>query len=510
MLEIIVIVGCLVSVPARADERRTCATTSGDTAIAACGRAIASGRLRGHDLAVAFNYRGNEYHAKGDADRAIADYSDAIRFDPTFANAFYNRGYDYYVKDAYDRAIADYNEAIRLNLNDSDVFNHRGNAYYAKGDHDRAIADYSEAIRLAPNRPVRFRNRGKAYARNGDTERAIIDFAEAIRLDPKDREAFLCRGNAHRARGDEDRAIADYGEAIRLDPGFTAAFTNRGLAHEAKGDREHAAVDFNAALAIPQKYESGKWAHDTARARLAAMARPSIAERRVALVIGNSAYRSVSALPNPAHDASGVAESLRAAGFASVQLVTDATHDGMIQALRAFQDRADSADWAVVYFAGHGIEIGGVNYLVPTDARLAEDRDAQDEAVPLNRVLDAVAGAKKLKLVMLDACRDNPFASQMKRTLAMRAVTRGLARVEPDGATLVVYAAKDGELAADGSGNHSPFSAALINRMREPRVEINRMFRLVTGDVLEATGRRQRPFVYGSIPGDEEFFFRTR
>src|SRR6202040_3831408 len=106
------------------------------------------------------------------------------------------------------------------------------------------------------------------------------------------------------------------------------------------------------------------------------------------------------------------------------------------------------------------MEIGGVNYLVPTDARLKIDRDAQDEAVSLNRVLDAVAGAKKLKLILLDACRENPFARQMRRTIASRAVTRGLTTIEPEGATLVVYAAKDGEVAEDGNGDHSPFTAA--------------------------------------------------
>ena len=241
----------------------------------------------------------------------------------------------------------------------------------------------------------------------------------------------------------------------------------------------------------------------------AAPAKPATAERRIALVFGNSAYQAASALRNPTNDAKGVAEALRNAGFNSVRVVNDATHDSMIQVLRTFQDEADTAEWAVVYYAGHGIEIGGVNYLVPTDARLKVDRDAQDEAVSLNRVLDAVAGAKKLKLVMLDACRDNPFARQMRRTIATRAVSRGLTSIEPEGATLVVYAAKDGEVAEDGGGDHSPFTAALMKRLQQPGVEINRLFRLVTGDVLQATGNHQRPFVYGSIPGEEEFYFRV-
>jgi uncharacterized caspase-like protein len=134
----------------------------------------------------------------------------------------------------------------------------------------------------------------------------------------------------------------------------------------------------------------------------------------------------------------------------------------------------------------------------------------QDEAVPMNRALDAIANAKKLKLVILDACRDNPFLQKMQRIAATRSVTRGLAAIEPLGATLVVYAAKDGETAEDGDGRNSPFAASLLRRIQEPGVEINRVFRLVTGDVLRATGNRQRPFVYGSLPGEDEYYFKLR
>ena len=235
-----------------------------------------------------------------------------------------------------------------------------------------------------------------------------------------------------------------------------------------------------------------------------------IAERRVALVIGNSAYLAVSALPNPANDAKGVADAFKAAGFQTVRIVADATRDAMIQALRAFQDEADAADWAVVYYAGHGMEIGGVNYLVPTDARLKVDRDAQDEAVPLNRVLDALYGGKKAQAGDArclprepvraadaahhgDACGEpGPRQDRARRRDARRLCRQG------------------GELAADGTGDHSPFTAALLRRLQQPGIEINRLFRLVTGDVLLATNSRQRPFVYGSIPGDEEFYFKLR
>ncbi|MBI4273769.1 MAG: caspase family protein, partial [Rhizobiales bacterium] len=163
-----------------------------------------------------------------------------------------------------------------------------------------------------------------------------------------------------------------------------------------------------------------------------------------------------------------------------------------------------------VYYAGHGLEIGGVNYLIPVDARLATDRDVELEAVPLNQVLSAVERARKLRLVLLDACRDNPFASQMKRTLATRSVGRGLASIEPEAGTLVVYAAKHGETALDGDSANSPFVTAFVKNLATPGLEVRRLFDFVRDDVMEATNRRQQPFSYGSVPGRQDFFFVAR
>src|SRR5450631_1111281 len=237
---------------------------------------------------------------------------------------------------------------------------------------------------------------------------------------------------------------------------------------------------------------------------------PSVPERRVALVIGNSAYQTVGGLPNTTNDARAIAEVLRADGFTSVRIILDMTRASMIAFLNDFQREADTSDWAVVYYAGHGMEVSGANYLVPIDAKLGDDRDVQDEAVSVDRILSAVENAKKLRLVMLDACRDNPFLKRMHRSIATRSISRGLAAIEPMGATLIVFAAKDGETAEDGTGGHSPFAASLIKRLQQPTIEINKLFRLVTSDVLKATGNQQRPFVYGSLPGEEDYYFRLR
>jgi uncharacterized caspase-like protein len=235
----------------------------------------------------------------------------------------------------------------------------------------------------------------------------------------------------------------------------------------------------------------------------------AVTDHRIALVIGNADYVNVPALPNPARDAALVADALKRSGFESVTVLTNLRKDALIAGLRDFAARAESADWAVVYYAGHGMEVGGINYLIPTDARIAADRDIGFEAVPLEQVLNAAERAKKLRLVILDACRDNPFASQMKRTLsvASRSVTRGLAAVEPEAGTLVVYAAKDGETAIDGEGRNSPFALAFVKNLQTPGLEVRRLFDTVRDDVMDATGRRQKPFSYGSISGRQDFYF---
>jgi uncharacterized caspase-like protein len=153
------------------------------------------------------------------------------------------------------------------------------------------------------------------------------------------------------------------------------------------------------------------------------------------------------------------------------------------------------------------MEIGGVNYLIPTDARLAADHEAETQAVALEQVIASVAGARKLRLVLLDACRDNPFEKTMQRTIALKLVSKGLSNIEPEAGFMVVYAAKHGETALDGDSENSPFAKALARDIKAPQVEIRKLFDIVRDDVLNATKRAQQPFTYGSPPGREDFYF---
>jgi uncharacterized caspase-like protein len=232
------------------------------------------------------------------------------------------------------------------------------------------------------------------------------------------------------------------------------------------------------------------------------------AQGRVALVIGNSVYSKVPSLPNPSHDAQDVASALERLGF-SVKTVIDADFDQMRRSLLEFGRAASNADMAVLYFAGHGVEIDGNNWLLPTDVELKYDTDASTEAIGLPSAIQAVAGARTLGLVILDACRNNPFKSSMRRSIPAPATQLlGLAPVEPASNVLVAYAARDGTVANDGAGRNSPYTGALLKHIEMPGLEIDFLFRNIRDDVMAATGNEQQPFVYGSL-SSEEIYFKT-
>lgn len=229
-----------------------------------------------------------------------------------------------------------------------------------------------------------------------------------------------------------------------------------------------------------------------------------LAEKRVALVIGNSDYQNVARLANPANDAAAMAAIFKKAKFDEVELRNDLSATAMRRALRDFADKARDADIAVVYYAGHGIEVDGNNYLIPIDAQLDRDTDVYDETFALDRILVAVEPAKQLRLVILDACRDNPFSKTMKRTVGSRAIGRGLAKVEPSSPnTMIAFAAKAGFTASDGESKNSPFAAALVKHLATPGLDLRKAFGYVRDDVLKVTNNKQEPFVYGSLGGND-------
>ena len=228
------------------------------------------------------------------------------------------------------------------------------------------------------------------------------------------------------------------------------------------------------------------------------------AQERVALVIGNAEYAHAPRLANPLNDAADVSAALIRLGFAVTKL-ENASNPALRQALRAFSRAVSAADIAVVFYAGHGLEVDRRNYLVPVDARLASDQDVEFETVSLELVIRSLRRAAGLRLVILDACRENPFVVSMQRAGATRSLGRGLARVETGGKTLVAYAAKEGTVASDGEGRNSPYSEALLRHLEEPGLGVELLFHKVRDAVLASTGGRQEPFVYGSWPIREAY-----
>ncbi len=236
---------------------------------------------------------------------------------------------------------------------------------------------------------------------------------------------------------------------------------------------------------------------------------------RVALVIGMSDYANVTKLKNTINDADRIAAKLQEVGF-KVTLATDKTQSELLDIMDTFAFQSETADLALVYYAGHGVEVQGVNYLVPIDAQVTAAQDITRVGISLNQILATVDSARKMRVVILDSCRNNPFVgiagfggsgdtSLSGNTADPNAPVQGLAPVNPELGTLVAYAAKAGQVALDGLGGNSPYATALIDAFGRPDVEIGLMFRQVRDDVLKNTGNLQEPYQYGSLSGTPFF-----
>jgi tetratricopeptide (TPR) repeat protein len=469
--------------------------------------------------------RATAYASKGDYDRAIADFDRAIELDPANGSAYNSRGIAHRHRGEYDQAILDHTRAIELDRTDEKAFNNRGLAYSRKGDANRAIADYTKAIELNPRYAAPYNNRAWAYYKSGKAAQGLPDVERSIELRPDHAQDLDTRGHIFEAMGQRSKALADYNAALRVQPDLVSSLWARGQIYEVQGLPSLAIADYKRLIELKEDAERPEREHEKAHARITALENNEMASapvikpgggtsqkppqeigRRVALVIGNAQYQTAGALTNPKTDASAVAAKLGLLGFAVISKY-DLGAAEMRKALSEFEDKAAGADWALVYYAGHGMEMEGKNWLIPVDARLAKSNDVPDETIALDRVLDRVHGARKLRIVILDACRSNPFVSRIVMAGGKRALNRGLAPIEPEHGEVVFYAARDGSVAADGDSDHSPFATALLRHLDEEGVELGRFFRKVTSTVLSTTNPKQEPFVYGRLP-DEDFYFK--
>lgn len=464
---------------------------------------------------------GRALHYKKELNKSIESLNEAVRLGPDWALAYRYRGDVYADKDEIDRAISDYNKALQIIPDFTQVYEARAIAFYLKGDYDNSIRDLDKAVSLDPTSSTAFNTRGFVYRQKGEFDRAITDLNEALRLTPRFATALSNRGDAYRQKGDLDKAIVDLTEALKLDPGITPAYTSRGLAYEQQGKLALARDDFSAAIARPRGISiTAKKAIEVARERLASLsikaggavqpsgrsdaslAVPADKSPRVALVIGNSNYLHTGKLANPVNDASIVAASLRKVGFTVIEH-HDLPFQPMRRALRDFTDRLQSAGPDAVgflYYAGHGVQVDGANYILPVNAEVTRESDVAIEAITASSIMSGLKEAgNRLNIVILDACRNNPFRS------SFRSATRGLARVDAPTGSFVGFSTAPGDVAADGNTDNSPYAAALSLAIVEPGLKLEDVFKRVRQHVFTATDQRQVPWESSSVFGD--FYF---
>jgi tetratricopeptide (TPR) repeat protein len=538
------VLGALWSEPSLAQSRSqlgplcTSENTPADQQIDACNKIIALKAFSGPQLATVYFWRAVGWNKKGEYARVIADMTEAIRLKPD--QATYNlRGSAYFDRGDYDIAIADFNDALRLGPPNGIIYHNRGNAYKSRGDYAKAIADYDMAIKLNPNEAYSYQNRGDARQALGDLDGALADIDQAIRLNPALPSPMIHRAVIYRAKGDLDRAIADGTAAIRLasnpppnimtPPGSVkiSAYINRGLAYESKGDFEHARADFSATLDIPAADAGSIANQETAKVRLSllsdATATPHAAEpapstvpavsgrgRRAALVIGNGAYSGVKALPNPPNDARAIAKSLRDIGF-TVSEGIDLDRAAMQAMTRNFLRDAARAQIAMVYYAGHGVQIGGRNYLIPVDVKMEAGHSITEGMIDMDTILSGLNDQVRTNILIFDACRNNPLEQQIATSEGGRAVQAGSGLAAPGtlaagamggAGTLIAFATAPGKVALDGDGANSPFSAALSRHIGTPGLEVQQMLTRVRAEVVATTKNMQVPWSNSSLLGE--------
>jgi tetratricopeptide (TPR) repeat protein len=524
-------------------------TTPAEQQIDACNKIIALKVFSGDKLATIYFWRAVGWNKKGNYAQVIADASETIRLQPSAA-AYNLRGSAYYDKGEYDIAIADFNDGLRTGATGEVgiIYHNRGNAWRSKGEYAKAIADYDMSIRQGPKSAFSYQNRGASKQALGDLEGALADINEAIRTDPALPQPLTNRAVIWRAKGDLDRAVADTTEAIRLGkakvpanimtpPGsvLISAYTQRGLAYEAKGDYANAKQDYAATLQGVASDAGSKANQATAKVRLSLLSEieaprtapaptspptktavPSPASpptgttgRRVALVIGNGSYRHVSALANPANDARAIAKSLRGIGFAVTEGI-DLDRPGMQNMIREFLREAARSQVAIVYYAGHGLQIDGRNYLVPVDAQLKQGSSLADVMMDMDTIMAGLDDQLRTSIFILDACRNNPMAPQAATPGTGRAIeANGLAAPSSLGAgsmlgagTLIAFATAPGKVALDGEGSNSPFSAALSRHIGTPGLEVQQMLTRVRAEVVATTKNQQVPWSNSSLLGE--------
>jgi hypothetical protein len=234
---------------------------------------------------------------------------------------------------------------------------------------------------------------------------------------------------------------------------------------------------------------------------------PALAERKVALVVGNSGYANVPRLPNPRNDASDIIERLKSLGFDVIPGL-DLDRNTFLTSLASFGRAAEGADVALFFYAGHGLQVNGQNYLVPIDSKVEYEAELDIALIPVSLVMQQLARGSRVNIVMLDACRDNPFAKDLSRTLGTRsssALGRGLSRIQTASGTFIAFATQPDNVAQDGTGRNSPFTKAVLAHIDQPGLSLSDLMIDVRNDVMQQTNGKQVPWDSSSLTGRFSF-----
>ena len=343
-------------------------------------------------------------------------------------------------------------------------------------------------------------DRGRIYMQKlGLNERGRLDFNRALTLDPGCADAYYFRSLAYEYDGDPTRAVADMKEYIRLAPEDPSG--PRRLRHlEAKldGDASGSMPSPSAAVPTAQPVDPAPQAESGPPSPAPAL--PSLQETRLALVIGNGAYRNIAPLANPVNDARDMAVALARCGF-EVSEVVNGDRAELMTAMRAFGDRLNREKDSVglFFYAGHGLQVDGENYLAPIGVKVMRKYEVELECLKISALLGAMEEARnRLNIIILDACRNNPFRG-------FRSVERGLARMNAPTGSLLVYATAPGQAASDGPGRNGLYTSMLLKHLTTPGLRIEELLKRVRIDVVRASGHAQVPWESSSLMGD--FYF---
>ncbi len=520
-----------------------------EAGLAACDAMLKSGKYKGRNIGKLEGWRSTHLAAMGRWEEALIARNREIEIDISTGITYAMRGAIYMALHRPDQANSDFDRAKRVSPQEAKVYYEIALAWWTEGDLSKAIAEYSRAISLDPKIALYVQSRGNVYFQMRNLESALSDFETAIRLSPELSTAYIYRAEVFRAKGDFDAAIADLTKAIKIEPNIAASYAMRGLAYEGSGNYSSARADFQRAISMPATVGvknkqrnftySSDWAQEFARTHLALLkdapsqaARPApppspelhaaeappakrdqapnVKLRKLALVIGNSAYLYAPKLPNPFNDAAEISKSLR-----SIQFQVTEAHDldsaNLKRALTEFMLQASGYDIAILYYAGHGMQIDSKNYIVPVDADFSKPEVALRDIPDLDFILTGLNDKIRTNIIVLDACRDDPLkgmraAADSTRSIRVRgglSAPNGLEGGSTAGAgTLLAFATAPGQTASDGEGANSPFSAAMSRHLATPGLEIQQLLTRVRAEVVAVTKSKQVPWSNSSLLGD--------